>query len=69
MNDLIVQGGIPPSIFPSENTTFTTSAEYYTALADLHMAHLTFQHNDAIESANDCRDKSVARYLFRQRAR
>jgi hypothetical protein len=69
MNDLIVQGGIPPSILPPEHTTFSTSAEYYTALADLHMAHLTFQHNDAIESPNDCRGKFIARHLFRQQAR
>jgi hypothetical protein len=69
MNDLIVQGGIPPSILPPENTTYSTSAEWYAALADIHIAHLTFQHNKAIESADDCRDKFVARYLFRQRVR
>ena len=69
MNDLIVQGGIPPSILPPEHTTYSTSAEYYTALADLHMAHLTLQHNDAIQSANDCRDKFIARHLFRQQVR
>jgi hypothetical protein len=35
----------------------------------MHVAHLTFQHNDAIDSADDCRDKFVARHLFRQRVR
>jgi hypothetical protein len=26
MNDLIVEGGMPPSILPPENTTYSTSA-------------------------------------------
>lgn len=69
MNDLIVQGGIPPSIFPPEDTTYSTSDEWYASLADFHVAHLTFQHNRAIDSADDCRDKFVARHLFRQRVR
>jgi aminoglycoside phosphotransferase (APT) family kinase protein len=66
MNDLVVQGGIPPSVLPPENKTYSTSDEWYEALADMHVAHLTFQHNDAIDSADDCRDKFVARHLFRQ---
>ncbi|KAG7290702.1 hypothetical protein NEMBOFW57_000705 [Staphylotrichum longicolle] len=69
MNDLIVQGGIPSSIFPPEDTTYSTSDEWYASLADFHVAHLTFQHNRAIDSADDCRDKFVARHLFRQRVR
>ncbi|KAH6636409.1 kinase-like domain-containing protein, partial [Chaetomium tenue] len=66
MNDLVVQGGIPPSILPPETATFSTSAEWYAVLADAHFAHLAFQRNDAINSADDCRDKFVARHLFRQ---
>jgi len=69
MNDLIVQGGVPPSVFPPENTTYSTSDEWYAALADFHVAHLTFQRNKAVDSADDCRDKFVARHLFRQLAR
>jgi hypothetical protein len=65
MNDLVVQGGIPPSVLPPENKTYSMSDEWYEALADMHVAHLTFQHNDAIDSADDCRDKFVARHLFR----
>ncbi|KAH6849858.1 hypothetical protein B0I37DRAFT_427660 [Chaetomium sp. MPI-CAGE-AT-0009] len=63
------QGGIPPATLPPENATYSTSDEWYTALADTHFAHLTFQHNKAIESADDCRDKFVARHLFRQLVR
>ena len=33
------------------------------------MAHLTFQHNDAIDSEDDARDKYVAHYLLRKLAR
>ena len=69
MNDLIIQGGIPPSVLPPEHTTYSTSDEWYSTLADLHVAHLAFQHNKAIDSADDCRDKFVARHLFRQRIR
>ncbi|KAK3302830.1 kinase-like domain-containing protein [Chaetomium strumarium] len=55
MNELVKSGGIPPS-------------EWYEALADMHVAHLTFQRNSAVESADDGRDKFVARHLFRQAA-
>lgn len=69
LNDLVVQGGIPPSTLPPENATYSTSDEWYAALADIHFAHLTFQRNKAIVSADDCRDKFVARHLFRQQLR
>jgi aminoglycoside phosphotransferase (APT) family kinase protein len=69
MNELIVQAGVPPSILPPQETTYSTSDDWYRALADLHVGHLTFQHNKAIESADDCRDKFVARHLFRQQVR
>ena len=69
MNNIVVQGGVPPSVLPPEHKTYSTSDEWYEALADMHFAHLTFQHNDAIDSADDCRDKFVARHLFRQRVR
>lgn len=69
MNDLVVQGGIPSSILPPETATYSTSDEWYAVLADAHFAHLTFQRNDAIDSADDCRDKFVARHLFRQLVR
>ncbi|KAF2236400.1 phosphotransferase family protein [Viridothelium virens] len=38
-------------------------------LADLHIAHLTSQRNDAIYNAGDCRRKYIARHLFRKLAR
>ncbi|KAL2167873.1 hypothetical protein VTG60DRAFT_660 [Thermothelomyces hinnuleus] len=54
MNELVVQGGVPPS---------------GTRCSPTCMSHLTFQRNEAIESADDCRDKFVARFLFRQQVR
>jgi hypothetical protein len=69
MNELVKRGGIPPSILPPETATYSTSQEWYEALADMHVAHLTFQRNNAVESVDDCRDKFVARHLFRQAVR
>ncbi|KAK4097032.1 hypothetical protein N658DRAFT_500906 [Parathielavia hyrcaniae] len=69
MNDLVTKAGLPLSILPPENATYSTSDEWYAVLADLHVAHLTFQHNNAIDSPDDCRDKFVARHLFRQQVR
>ncbi len=69
MNDLLIHSGTPWSVLPDYHTTYETSDEWYAALADVHVAHLTFQHNRAVESADDCRDKFVARHLVRQRAR
>ncbi|KAK4252179.1 kinase-like domain-containing protein [Corynascus novoguineensis] len=69
MNEIVVQAGVPESILPPQNATYSSSDEWYAALADMHLAHLTFQHNQAIDSADDCRDKFVSRYLFRQLVR
>jgi len=38
-------------------------------LADLNIEHLAHQRNDAVESADDCRRKFVARRLLRKLAR
>lgn len=37
-------------------------------MADMHLAQLTFQHNDAVEDEDDARDKYVVRQLFRKLA-
>lgn len=69
LNDLVATGGLPPSVLPPSNKTYSTSHEYYQAMADLHLAHLTFQHNDAVLSPPDGCEKYVARQLFRKLAR
>lgn len=67
MNELVQLGGFPPHLLPQ--TTFETSSAYFLALAEIHMAHLSTQRNDAIESPEDCKRKYIARCLFRKLAR
>lgn len=67
MNELVQVGGVSPSALPT--TAFKTSTSFYTALADMHMAHLSSQRNNAVESAEDCKRKYISRCLFRKLAR
>ncbi|PYH38612.1 uncharacterized protein BO87DRAFT_393201 [Aspergillus neoniger CBS 115656] len=64
MNELVQLGGVSPDLLPQ--STFKTVSSYYQSLAEMHMIHLTFQRNDAIDSAEDCRTKYIARCLFRK---
>ncbi|KAI1502721.1 phosphotransferase family protein [Biscogniauxia marginata] len=66
MSDLVVHTNMPASILPSQ--TYASADEWYRALADMHMAQLTFQRNDAVEDEDDARDKYTARQLFRNLA-
>ncbi|KAJ9296157.1 hypothetical protein DTO271G3_5298 [Paecilomyces variotii] len=67
MNELVRLGDLPRSKLPS--TIFDTTSSYLEALANLNIEHLIHQRNDAVESADDCRRKFVARQLFRKLAR
>ncbi|KAL4901175.1 hypothetical protein BDW74DRAFT_187830 [Aspergillus multicolor] len=58
---------LPRSSLPDRH--FDSAQFYFEYLADLQMAHLWHQRNDAIDSENDCRRKYVARFLFRKLAR
>ncbi len=69
MQALVHQSNIPLSILPAKHTTYPTTNTWYTALADLHLATLLFQHNDIVTSADDCRTKYIARQLFRRLAK
>ncbi|KAI1822490.1 phosphotransferase family protein [Xylaria intraflava] len=66
MNNLMEYTGMTPALLPSQ--PYSTPEEWYSALADMHLAQLTFQHNDAVEDETDAREKYVARQLFRQLA-
>lgn len=66
MNDIVVHTNTPANILPSQ--TYASTSEWYSALADMNMAQLVFQHNDAVEDEDDARDKYVARQLFRNLA-
>lgn len=67
MNELVRVGNIPPSVFADR--TFDTANEYFEELANLHLIHLRYQRNDAVQDEEDCRKKYIARCLFRKIAR
>ncbi|KAK4098481.1 hypothetical protein N658DRAFT_568708 [Parathielavia hyrcaniae] len=69
MNQLVSLSNVPASVLPPKDTKFQTADEWYTALAEMHIATLVFQHNDMVESEDDCRSNYVARQLFRRLAR
>lgn len=64
MNDLTQLGGFLPNRLSQH--PFKTVSAYYQALPEMHMNHLASQRNDAIDSAEDCRQKYIARCLFRK---
>lgn len=66
MNSLIEFAGVNPSLLPSKQ--YGSSLEWYAAMADMHLAQIAFQHNDAVLDEDDVRDKYVARQLFRRLA-
>lgn len=69
MSNMVQLSNIPESIFPSEGTTYQMADEWYGALAEMQIATLLFQHNDMVSSEDDCRNKYVARQLFRRLAK
>ncbi|KAJ6440714.1 hypothetical protein O9K51_06504 [Purpureocillium lavendulum] len=60
---------VPPSQLPDRDKIFMSSTSYYSALADMHLQQLSFQRNQAVDSADNCRKKYIARQLFRKLAR
>ncbi|KAJ5561296.1 hypothetical protein N7461_000057 [Penicillium sp. DV-2018c] len=64
MNELVRLGTVPRSRLPHISSTFVTASSYFEALAQLNIQHLFHQRNDAVQSADDCRRKFVARQLF-----
>lgn len=69
MADMVRLANIPRGVLPPESKTYETADEWYAALADMHMAQLIFQHNDLVTSEDDCRNKYVARQIFRRLAK
>ena len=65
-NNVVLLGGVLPDRLPSG--TFSTASSYYSALADLHLEHLSAHHNDAVQDEHDCRGEYIARQLFRNLA-
>ncbi|TVY81301.1 hypothetical protein LSUE1_G005200 [Lachnellula suecica] len=69
MNDMLQLANIPRCVLPQEDKTYATTHDWYLALAEMHIAQLIFQHNDLVTTENDCRNKYVARQLFRRLAK
>ncbi|KAH7264862.1 uncharacterized protein BKA55DRAFT_718210 [Fusarium redolens] len=69
MDDMVYMASIPRSVFPPSNQVYQRADEWYTVSASMHMAQLLFQHNDLVQSEDDCRNKYVARYLFHSLAK
>lgn len=69
MNNMVQLANIPRDVLPSPNTTYQSADEWYTTLASMHMAQLAFQHNELVESADDCKNKYISRYSFRKLAK
>jgi hypothetical protein len=63
MTDMVRLANVPRAVLPPEGQTYGTADEWYITLAEMHLAQLVFQHNDAVESADDCRNKFVARQV------
>ncbi|CZT05323.1 uncharacterized protein RAG0_11473 [Rhynchosporium agropyri] len=68
MSDMLQLANIPSAVLSPEHKTFKSSDEYYLSLAQDHLVQLIFQQNDLVKSADDCRNKYVARQLFYQLA-
>ncbi|KAK1598359.1 uncharacterized protein LY79DRAFT_666111 [Colletotrichum navitas] len=69
MSSLTQLAHITPAIFTDEGKTLATADEWYLELSNMHLAQLLFQHNDLVASEDDCRNKYVARHLFRRLAK
>ncbi|KAF9772833.1 hypothetical protein IL306_009432 [Fusarium sp. DS 682] len=69
MSNMVQLSNIPKSIFPAKGTTCQTADQWYTVLAEMHIATLLFQHNDMVSSEDDCKTKYVARQIFRRLAK
>lgn len=66
MNELVQLANCPPKELIS--TYFDTASSYYSAIAGMKVLHLDKQHNDAINSIEDCRRKYIGRHLFEKLA-
>ena len=64
MNELVSLGNYPPKELSTR--PFSTAGDYFESLAKDHMRHLWYQRNDAVEDEADCREKYIARCLFRK---
>lgn len=68
MQQIIELANIPKSALPAKNETYSTADEWYMACSRINTAPLLFQQNDVFFSADDFRNKYVARLIFHRLA-
>lgn len=61
----VVNCSVPIAALPPRDKTYTSSTEYLTDVANMHVAALLFMNEKFTESAEDCRDDFVVRHLVR----
>ncbi|KAF5685182.1 phosphotransferase family [Fusarium globosum] len=65
MNSILDLTGSPASLLSNKDQTFTTSTEWYLAVAEMNLIQLAFQQNNAVEDEDDVRDKKNGGTVFR----
>lgn len=68
MQQSIESSNIPQSALPAIDETYSTADEWYTACSRINTAPLLFQQNNLFFSADDFRNKYVARMIFHRLA-
>lgn len=64
MQAMLGIANIPQSALPAKNETYHTADAWYVACCNMIWAPLLFQRNDFVTSADDCRNKYVARQIL-----
>lgn len=65
----VVNCSVPVSVLPPRDRVYSSSADYLVDAVDMHVAELLFMNEKFIDSAEDCKNKFVARYLIRNLVR
>lgn len=69
MQQTLQLSNIPVSSLPAKEKTYCTADEWYIACSEMNTAPLLFQQNDLFFSADDFRNKYVARVVFHRLAK
>lgn len=69
MQQIVELSNIPESSLPAKDKTYCTADEWYIACSRINTAPLLFQQNDLFFTADDFRNKYVARMIFHRLAK
>lgn len=69
MQAMLSIANIPEHALPAKSKTYHSADDWYVACCDMIWAPLLFQRNGFVTSADDCRNKYVARQIFRRLAK